>query len=156
MAFEIFSGTPLYITFRDTVTGAQLLEAMDAILHLPDCSEHAILWDGRHIRELIIEVEEFKRLSRIAKHLAERGATQRCALVASREMDLLVAQYFKAALYGHEIEVFSSLPAALSWLGYTTLPDPTCRTLASASSEKRRDDSLTRLPTPATTRRLPS
>lgn len=128
MAYDIYPGDdrhPFHVALRESVTGDHLLEALKTLLRSPDWRPgRKVLWDGRHIHELLIEVDEFQHLRRIARSISADYDTGRCALLATREVDHLVAQFFKAALFGqrHEIEVFSSLTAALNWLGSPSLP----------------------------------
>lgn len=106
-----------------TLTGAVTAADIDAAL----CALTAdaawqpgfdTLWDGRHIRTLVVEWEGAQHVMQRLSQLQERRGPGRAAVVAHRPVDTSVAQLFRAtsSTPQREIRLFRSMKQAVAWL----------------------------------------
>ena len=113
------------VRFEGQVTGDEVAEVSCLLFRHADWQAgFCELWDARGITELVVTLEEVRRVAAIEQdHLAEIG-TGRVAIVVARELDYFLGRLYIAFVRGTQrpVRLFRSIDEAQQWLGLSSLP----------------------------------
>ena len=114
------------VRFEGQVTGGEVAEVSCLLFRHADWQAgFCELWDARDITELVVTLEEVRRVAAIEKdHLAEIGMG-RVAIVVARELDYYLGRLYIAFVRGHAAPgapLPVRRPRRSSWLGLSSLP----------------------------------
>jgi hypothetical protein len=116
----------VWVEFLGTVTSADVVGAVEAAFapeHWVEGSD--ILWDGRGIERLLLDVEALEDIAGAKAAQAAARASSRSAVVASRDLDVEMAMMLSR--YGESeprrVGVFRGEAKALAFLERTAIPE---------------------------------
>jgi hypothetical protein len=109
------------VRLRGTLTGAELAEAVSAVLLDPAwVPEFGSVWDSRGLTELVLDPADIARLGAVTERLRDRMGPSRTAALIRGEVDEMTAQLFQRTNTHHpdaETRLFLQPGPAADWLG---------------------------------------
>lgn len=109
------------VRLRGTLTGAELVEAVSALLLDPAwVPTFDSVWDARAVAELVLEPDDIARLGALTERLLDRMGPSRTAAIIRGEVDQMAAQLFQRTNTHHpdaETRLFLRPGPAADWLG---------------------------------------
>ena len=113
------------VRLEGQVTGKEVAEVSFLLFQHPDWQPgFCELWDARGITELLVTLEEVRRVAAIEKeHLGEIGMG-RVAIVVARDLEYYLGRLYTAFVQDTErpVRLFKSIDKARHWLGLSSLP----------------------------------
>ena len=113
------------VRFAGRVTGGEVAEAALLLFQHPDWQAgFCEMWDARATTELLVSLEEVRRVAAIEQdHLAEIGMG-RVAIVVKRDLEYYLGRLYVAFVRDTQrpVRLFRSLAEAQRWLGLPSLP----------------------------------
>ena len=113
------------VRLEGQVTGDQVAEVSLLLFRHPDWQPgFCELWDARGITELLVTLEEVRRVAAIEKEHLQRMGMGRVAIVVARDIEYYIGRLYTAFVRDTErpVRLFKSIDKAQHWLGLSSLP----------------------------------